>query len=298
MVQFEPKQTPKRVLPMIKAEIIADSINPSKDRITSWILIYPRFIHSEVMTHRKFSRNASSSRAVPIEKAIQLVQENPATPEFWGANQKGMQSAQELSEKEKIKAKDQWFKSRDQAVKMAKKLLKLGLHKQIANRVLEPFAHITVMVTATEYENFFSLRAHPDAQPEFQVLAYRMLNLYLKNKPVQRDWDEWHIPFGDNMPKGTNEEHQLKIATARAARVSYLTFDGETNIEKDFALHDRLMKSWHWSPFEHCARASEIEKDFGNFTGWLPYRKIFSDENRTGLNLKKVLSQKPSWIKL
>ena len=283
---------------MIKADIIADSINPYGNRIVSWILTYPRFIHAEFLTHRLLSKNASSSRAIPIEKAIALVKENPSAPEFWGANQKGMQAAKELDNPEIAKA--EWLNCRDEAIQMAERLLKLGLHKQIANRVIEPFSHITVMATATEYDNFFALRAHPDAQPEFQVLAYRMLNKYLKNTPVNKALGDWHIPFGDKMPDGLTLQQQLMVATARSARLSYLTFDGLCNIENDFILHNRLMDSGHWSPFEHCAQATDpfYLTDTGNFRGWLPYRKTFKNEHRDKVDLKKIASTRPGWITL
>ena len=65
---------------MIKAKIIADSINSKRCRLTSWVLEYPRFIHAEIMIHRVFSRNAASSRAIPTEKIIQNIIDDPAMP--------------------------------------------------------------------------------------------------------------------------------------------------------------------------------------------------------------------------
>lgn len=259
---------------MITAKIIADSINvPSRGkRITSFILTYPRFIHAELLTHRMFSRNAASSRAIPINKFIEEVLTDPAMPLHWGKNQKGMQANDEVDEETKRKGMIIWNSARDSAVKHANDLKDLGLHKQLVNRILEPYFHITTLLTATEFDNFFKLRAHSAAQPEIRQLAYEMLELYKSNKPDEKDLGEWHIPFGDKYADGLTLEQKLKIATARAARVSYKTFDGEIDYDKDYDLHDNLLKEGHYSPFEHCAQA-----DYGvfdNFNQWKSYRKV------------------------
>jgi thymidylate synthase ThyX len=287
---------------VIKADILLDSINSSGNRITTWLLTYNRFIHSELNTHRSFSRNASSSRAIPLKKMIEAVKNDPAMPVFWGKNQSGMQASVELdntttSELRSVlnfdgitgahlevspltAAKIDWLDARDKAVEVAERLEKLGLHKQLSSRLLEPFAHITVVLTATDMENFFSLRAREAAQPEFQKLAYLMLGAYNASKPTPLATGEWHIPFGDRMPDGLSPSEKLKVATARCARTSYLTFDGEINVQKDFELHDQLAASGHWSPFEHCAKALWSDNSSGNFRGWEQYRKQFFDENR------------------
>jgi hypothetical protein len=164
---------------MITAKIICDSINPLRIRLTTFELTYPRFIHSELMTHRMLSKNSASSRAIPIKKMIKAVIDNPAVPERWGANQSGMQANNELTEFKKKICKFIWLQSRWFAVGIVWLLDKIGLHKQISNRLLEPWSHITVVCSGTYFNNFFSLRAHPMAQPEFQVLAYKMLKEYL-----------------------------------------------------------------------------------------------------------------------
>lgn len=270
---------------MIEARIILDSINTAGNRITSWVLTYPRFIHSEIMTHRMFSRNAASSRAIPVEKMIKAVQDNPAMPVYWGLNKRGMQATEELDKQAQEQAKMLWLNARDAAVQQALTLHDLGLHKQVVNRVLEPFTHMTVILTATEYGNFFALRAHPDAQPEFQALAYLMLQEYMKSTPILLRPGSWHIPFGDNMPEGLTEEQMLKIATARCARVSYLTFDGKIDPEKDYELHDSLKESGHFSPFEHSAYAAPGSPQVGNFVGFIQYRKLLRGENRVDSRL-------------
>lgn len=296
---------------MISADILLDSINPEGERLTTWVLKYPRIIHSELMTHRVMSRNAASSRAIPIEKMIKDVVQNPAMFEYWGSNQKGMQAGPPLEGAALVRAKEVWQEGADRAVYTAKQLSEAGLHKQCANRVLEPWFHITVLATINDYHNFFLQRAHKDAQPEFMVLAYRMLAKFLKSEPVFRQWGEWHIPFGDRIPDVYSQADQLRIATARCARVSYNTFDGEIDPQKDFQLHDMLLANNHWSPFEHCAMAQEslaIDEvtgaanfvDQGNFRGWTQYRKTFAQEkvflNRA--DLEAILEQRPDWVTL
>ena len=259
---------------MITAKIVADSINidVSNKRITSFILVYPRFIHAELLTHRVFSRNAASSRAIPVNKFIEDILTDPAMPIHWGANQKGMQANNEVSEEVKLEAMKIWNESRDSAVTYAKRLNDLGLHKQVVNRIMEPYFHITTLLTATEFDNWFALRAHEAAQPEIRELAYKMLDAHKNSTPVEKRIGQWHIAFGDKYLDGLSIEQKLKIAAARAARVSYKNFDGEVNYDKDYNLHDVLLGEGHFSPFEHSARA-----DFGiydNFSQWRSYRNF------------------------
>lgn len=264
---------------MIKCEIVADSINPVGCRITSFLLTYPRFIHSELMTHRQFSRNAASSRAIPLKKMIDRVEADPAMPIHWGAEQKGMQSGDSLEGSNLETAKSLWLQAARSAASFAALMGNINLHKSIANRVLEPFAHMTTLVTATDYANFFNLRAHPAAQPEFQALAYLMLDAYEQNVPEEKSACEWHLPFADKyISEGLTEEQLIKISTARAARTSYLNMSNEIDHEKDYALHDQLMASGHWSPFEHAAAAADDSDRRGNFRGWRQWRKFFPSE--------------------
>ena len=301
----------------IEVKIVADSVNPAESRLTSFIVTYPRFIHAEFMTHRAFSRNAASSRAIPLKKMIEAVRSNPATFEYWGSNKPGMQAGEALDRSSEYRCRALIDDLRGITAKSVGKLEDLGLHKQNANRYLEPFGHITVLVTAADwaYENFFALRAHPAAQPEFQVLAYRMLNHYLQSAPRTTHWGEWHLPMfkgADDYMGYASWEVILKIATARCARLSYLTFDGDIEPAKDIELHDRLVASGHWSPFEHCAQATDPRaKDFAwtlahrsnfdsgaeFFEGWHQYRKTFENECRA-CDLRETLATKPEWVTL
>lgn len=266
---------------MIEAKILLDSINPKGCRLTTWVLTYPRIIHAELLTHRQFSRNSSSSRALPIRKMIKDVLENPFIPCEWPINQSGMQADGYIEdENQREQCRSEWLRARDNAVLGAESLLKLGVHKQIANRLLEPFSHITVLLSATEMENFFALRAEKHAQPEFQLLAHIMLSLYNTSNPIYIQPGEWHIPFGDQMVDHLSIKDKIAVCVARAARVSYKTFDGEINHQKDIALHDSLAENGHFSCFEHVALCMNNDLPYGNFRGWQQYRKMCVRENR------------------
>ena len=159
----------------ISARVVADSISPSGKRITTFVLTYPRFIHAEFMTHRVFSRNAASSRAIPARKIRASVRREPALPVYWGANQAGMQAEAELKGLKLFFVKLLWLKAMYLMLLFNWLFEKLGLHKQIANRALEPWFNITVVCTSTEWSNFYHLRNHPKAQPEIKALAEAML---------------------------------------------------------------------------------------------------------------------------
>lgn len=266
---------------MIKAEIIKDSVSTGGSRITTFVLTYPRFIHSEFMTHRMISRNASSSRAIPVAKFIDAIQNNPAMPSSFSKNCKGMQAQEEIENQ--ADARQIWLDARDAMMIFVRQLTSLGVHKQHANRLLEPFQHITVVATATEWSNFFALRCHPDAQPEFQELAKCMWNEYEKNEPQLLQVGEWHLPFVEKSELDRTVNADLITSVARCARVSYNTHDGsENSFAKDCELYERLVGNSpiHASPTEHQAQALEDPKErSGNLVGWLQYRKTLSNEN-------------------
>lgn len=268
---------------MINAKILADSLAPSGRRLTTWELTYPRFIHSELMTHRKFARNAASSRAIPTKKTLEMVRNNPAMPVWWGKNQSGMQAREELSSQEIEKARALWLLGRDEAVATAERLLAVGLHKQIANRVLEPWMHMTVIVSATEYENFFGLRCHPDAQPEFQALALQMRDLYRNNEPLLFQEGEWHLPFilteDRNHSPSFTADQLCRISIGRCARVSFLNHEGVRSPFEDINLTDKLIQKGHMSPTEHVAMALSKDEQHGCFNGWKQYRKFLPGED-------------------
>ena len=237
---------------MITAKVICDSISPSGVRLTTMELNYPRFIHSEFMTHRMFSRNASSSRAIPVKRMIKQVAENPAMPIHWGKNQAGMQAREEIDH---LNGTYLWEDSAQYVAENCRIMADFGYHKQIVNRLLEPFQWIKVIVTATEWDNFFKLRLHKDAQPEMMVLAEHMKKAMDESIPTELHPGEWHLPYisVDDCLKTTTDNF-VKLSVARCARVSYLNHDNSTpNIDKDIALADKLLEAGHMSPFEHQA---------------------------------------------
>lgn len=260
----------------IEAKIILDSINPNGVRLTTMQLKYQRFIHSEFMTHRVFSRNASSSRAIPVAKMIEQVLTDPATPVHWGKNQTGMQAKEELTQPERIRVQSLWKETSMKAAEFAESMHNLGAHKQIVNRILEPFQWIHVVITATEWNNFYALRDHPDAQPEIQELARVMKLVHINSIPKLLQEGEWHLPYIHAYEHNQYDYVDLlKFSAARCARVSYLLHDGtEPNPEKDLKLHDQLTQSVppHMSPVEHQAQSRTEDKFFANFRGWKQYR--------------------------
>jgi thymidylate synthase ThyX len=300
----------------IKAEIICDSISREGKRITTFKLRYPKFIHGEFMTHRTISRNASSSRAIPTAKYLEEVRSDElrAAPVFWGANQRGMQATTELSDEALVIAKETWCLAALDAASQAEILVRVGAHKQIVNRILEPFLHINVIATATEWDNFFGLRLHKDAQPEIRVLAHTMWEARLRSTPTMLTSGEWHLPFvecndwdviwpsaPDGMnPHGPELKVAIKVSVARCARVSYESFETgrRSTVEEDLALYEKLAaglsdpsQPLHASPMEHQAMPDEWwaperflsprwknANQHGNFIGWRQYRKMLPGE--------------------
>jgi len=267
---------------MFKAEVIKDSISAfSSKRMTTFVVTFPRFILPEFNTHRATSKNGASSRAISLKTAIKKVKDNPFIPFYWGAAQSGMQADQELSVEKIEEAKKLWLEAMNSAIYYAEKLGDLGLHKQLASRLLEVFSYQTMIVSGTEWDNFFALRADRDAQPEFQKLAYMMLEAYNQSKPVIKCVGEWHIPFEDKMPEGISDVEKIKIACARCAAVSYNNHDGEIGLDKGLSIYDRLLNSRliHASPSEHIARVNGDLNPSGNLTGgWKQYRKMLEKE--------------------
>lgn len=297
---------------MITATIIQDSI-ANGVRITTFELEYPRFIHSELMTHRVFSRNAASSRAIPIDTMIANVEENPAMPVHWGKNQPGMQAKEELSEFEAEIAKRLWGIGMEEAIIRVKALNHVGVHKQIANRLIEPFTHMKTIVTSTEWSNWYELRMHEDAQPEIYKLAVAMYKAQLESTPMLIHNGEWHVPYihrehlEGKMTYSTNDylltvEESKIVSASCCAQVSYRKNDD--SLDKAKKIFDRLINSkpQHASPIEHqatpmlFANADWYTRPWkpgvthydrngnfwsNNFRGWLQHRALIGENNET-----------------
>lgn len=304
-----------------KAKIIKDSLNSQGQRITTFELDYWRPIHAEMLTHRIFSRNSQSSRAVPVEKVIEQVRNNPASPSHWGKKQKGMQADKQLTGEDLRRAKNLWNLAAYDAANIAERMLAVGGHKQWVNRVLEPFQTMKVVLTSTDFDNFLWLRNHKDAQPEAQELA----------KPVQQELDTskpdlllhanmWHLPYVKTDVVGNKQyyfdddgneislDQALKISCSSCAQVSYRKLD--TSLEKAEDLYARLVASdpVHASAFEHAAKTcSGLINDrnqewndgithvnrkgdwfSGNFKHWVQYRQLIPKNSRAYTSTQSI----------
>jgi thymidylate synthase ThyX len=255
------------------ARVLLDSVSPAGVRLTTLEVTFPRFVLSEFNTHRVFSRNSASSRAVPTAKLLDRVESDPVLPLEWGRNKAGMSASDVLTAGEEAEAKRIWLSARDAAVAHARRLLELKVHKQELNRVLEPFLWHTVIVTASEWENFFALRCSAAAQPEIRAAAVRMRDALAASVPHDVAYEQWHLPLVQDDERTLAIDLQKKISAARCARVSYLTHEGKREIEKDFDLHDRLKSDRHLSPFEHVATPAADAEFHANFRGWVQMRR-------------------------
>lgn len=293
----------------ISAKIIADSISPQGVRLTTFELEYPRFIHAEMMTHRVFSRNAQSSRAVPVSKSLALEYVEPI---IYGKNQPGMSSYEELSEEARKECQYYWHALVRYCKDFSERMSKAGLHKQWANRPLEWHSNIKVVVTATEWDNFFWLRIDPAAaQPEIVELAGKMHDAMMESKPQRLYLGMWHLPYvqtllfqnGDVQYRVGDTENWIsldvetakKISASCCASVSYRKLD--TSIEKALSIYTKLFSGPkpHLSPVEHLATpmafplggydegATHVNIEDGsvwsnNLRGWVQYRKLLEKE--------------------
>jgi hypothetical protein len=245
------------------------------------------------MAHRIFSRNASSSRAIPVKTMIKQVWNQPAMPIVWGANQAGMQATRLLSDRKEWLAKFIWLTTSKFAVAFAWSLSKVGLHKQVTNRILEPFQHINVVLTSTEWDNFFELRCHHAAQPEIRHLANLMQQAMQDSEPTLLKGGEWHLPYISTLERLNHTlEDLLKMSAAHCARASYNKHSGgKSTLEEDTELFNQLVtrpytdkrgtvydesSPIHASPIEHQATPLlEAHLSSGNFKGWAQYRQLF-----------------------
>lgn len=298
----------------IKAKVIADSITPNGERMTTMEIEYPRFILAELNTHRMLSKNSASSRAIPVKAMHEQIKAAPAGPVFWGKNQAGMQAKEQLIENDLEDAKFIWQRAMQDALHWAWALAdRVGLHKQIANRVTEPWMTMKTVISGTEWANLYYLRDHPDAQPEFAELAHKMHVAHQNSAPQLLYPGEWHVPYVNTYRSPINNEllysdgkgddltaEEARIISASCcAQVSYRKNDD--TLEKAQKIFDQLIKSKpaHASPVEHqatpmCESDLECDLDYwspgithqsrngdlwsGNLRGWIQHRKLIADE--------------------
>lgn len=255
------------------ARVLLDSVSPHGVRLTTLEVTFPRFVLAEFNTHRVLSKSSASSRAVPTSRLIERVEREPVLPLQWGRNKAGMSASDLLSDRDADAAQQIWLKARDDAVAHARELLELKVHKQELNRILEPFLWHTVIVSGTEWTNFFELRCSPNAQPEIREAALRMRDAMAVSRPQQIEYGEWHTPLVQDDERALDVEERKRISSARCARVSYLTHDGKREIAKDLDLYERLKADRHLSPFEHVATPARDADFHANFRGWLQMRR-------------------------
>lgn len=301
---------------MFAKVVLASKSTNNAPPIITMHLRYPRIIHGEIMTHRVFSRNARSSRAVPVATMLKEIREKPFVPWHWGKNQKGMQANEECRERVLIpdwsdisnhgtpalhphNREEAWLWGRDQAVHLAEAYAEAGYHKQIANRLIEPFSFIDTLVTSTSWANFFHLRDHKDAEPHFQDLA-RMMRVAIDGAEFQTlEYGQWHLPYVtqediaavedylEPYPETTHPTlpYLQKLSVARCARISYKPFDGDGSIERELERYEQLVGSdpLHASPAEHQAAPDNAYWSKPNLAGnlgpgWIQYRKLLIGE--------------------
>lgn len=301
--------------------IEADSISESSARrVTSVVWTMPRIVLAEAQTHRMLhdgagvsiyerpfneglSKNSASSRAIPVERMLAIVEENPYVPDF-GINQKGMQASENLSGSELNAARDVWLHMASVCIQGVKTLHVLNVHKQDANRPLEPFSWVTQIVTGDDiaWGNFFTLRCHQDAHPAIRKLARMTFLNYRKSKPRPIDEGQWHLPFVPledaekfrwvikNKPVDPNDvPFEIRLSVARCAWVSYNAHDGPVTKEKVDRVFDRLLtsKPVHASPAEHQVTPpprSFLAGIYSNIRGFLQFRKLLDMESATSYN--------------
>lgn len=252
---------------MYRAEIIEDSVHyRTNERLTTYVLSYPLAIHAELLTHRVFSRNASSNRAIPFRKVCDKIQNDPYLPVYYGSNKRGMQAGDEIPKSSMDQSESIIKEMMEFCIKGAKKLDELGNHKQVVNRYVAPWMFIGVIVTSKDFDNFFIQRCHKDADPAFQKIADMMLEAYINSTPKVKQLGEWHLPFGDRMPEGLSDRDKAMISSGRCARISYENHYGEFSPDEDIRLANDLIKNMHMSPFGHPSVVIEL--------GWKPFRSF------------------------
>jgi hypothetical protein len=314
-------------------KVICHSISPDNIPLVTVHMRYWRAVHAELMTHRVFSRNARSSRAVPVQKMLDEIMSDPFIPKHWGKNQKGMQASEECNEPviiqkpmsllyeegpeigywgDALSREEAWLEARDKAVQFGEAFMTAGYHKQLVNRLLEPFMWIDTLVTSTDWANFFALRDHKDAEPHIRDLAQATKEAITASTPQKLDYDQWHVPYVDAQIEDDGQqsyryhfsetgivrgfkfmdvETARKVSGARCARISYAPFDGNGSIAAELERFDKLVTNWpvHASPVEHQATPDRLineawttewanPQDHRNFRGWRQFRSMIPNE--------------------
>lgn len=278
----------------VTAQILADSVDIYGNRITSFELVYPRIVHSELMTHRVFSKNSASSRAIPVKRMNEIIREDIARPVHFGQNQSGMQDAGEHFELINGYTPAEWW---DLAVLSATKFSdafdEAGYHKQVCNRLTEAGQHMKVVLTTTCIDNWFNLRNHEAADPTIHMLAVCMLEAFKDSTPRILHKNEWHMPYyGDGFwsedkdgrdQLGFTLSEALRISSSCCAQVSYRRLDD--SLEKANDVFARLVESEpvHASPTEHQATPIEVDEEYVHAVGFYEWPEGVTHLDKNGV---------------
>lgn len=275
----------------VSAKVVADSKYRDTRLITLEIELH-RFILPEANTHKALSRNYQSSRAIPILRQLEQIANDPAMPVYYGKDQAGMIAGEELEGRDLELAKMIILGMRDACLNGVKQLHKLGLHKQVSNRYVEPWMWTKGVITAS-YEHFeamFKLRRHFAAQPEIKALFDVIYEAIFNSIPVALKAGEWHLPYVEASACQDMDcvelslENKIKVSASCVAQVSYRKLDD--SLEKAKKVYDMLNLPVegvypddppHFSPTEHIAKAGDCEIEMsGNFhsTDFIQYRKV------------------------
>jgi hypothetical protein len=285
---------------MYKCKIVADSIGPAKIRLVTFEITYPLFVHAEFLRHRilsrsgdeialeDFSHSVASNRAIPTNRILSAVIADPVTPVWWGRNQAGMSAREELTGWRLRAAKKVWRLACLSGVIFAWLLGKIGLHKQLANRRMTPDQWVTQLVTGTDWDNFFALRCHPDAQPEIRIIAEMMRESLGLSKPEVLEVGGWHLPLveikdmHELWPQTVMVERDAcLISASRCARFSLLS-EKRLPVLEEIGKAEKLIIAGHMSPFEHQAQALENDQRIANLRGWRSFRSSILNEGDFG----------------
>lgn len=256
-------------------------------KLYTFELRYPRIIHSEFLTHRVFSRNAMSSRATPAKVLIEDVLENPYIPQYILGNKSGMVGEDTLTEEQKMKFLSEYNRLVGYTCQKALELNEIGVHKNLINRLIEPYSFIKTIVTATEWDNFFKLRLAPDAEPNMRDLAdaiKQSKGITDAEEPIKVDSTLYHLPYVSVEERNIlTPLEAMMVSAARCARVSYYNHDGsEPNIDKDIQLFHHLLRGGHFSPMEHpCVECSD-SCSYYNIRGFMSLRYILNEKCNEG----------------
>lgn len=240
-------------------------------------LKYGLMIHAELLRHKLFSHSVKSNRAIEPHRIRHEVINDPYIPVRFGQNQRGMVAKGES--KYARFARKMWLAARYVACGIHYCFEKIGIHKEITNRLLFPWQWVSQTLTFTEIDNFFNLRLHQAAQPDIQRLA-QVIRDCLENAHANDEIEDiglgdYHVPYVNRYKNGEGQvvyrdndgrelsvEQAIVCSMARCARSSYNNHDGSKStyntrvkqgMRTDLEIYQDLIESKpvHASPGEH-----------------------------------------------